>query len=66
MELKELLDTEKYHKFEVEMSDEEAERFVEIGLERIKEDPEALIQYACVSLLKEYCEELDTGEKEDA
>ena len=44
---------EEVFKFDVDLSDKEARSLREIGLDRIKNDDQALIEYAIVALLEE-------------
>jgi len=53
---------ETVYKFDVDFTDNEADVLVDIGLKRIKNDREALINYAVNALLKEYVENIKKEE----
>ena len=55
--------TEVVHKFDIDLTDEEYATLADVGLKRIKNDRDALINYAVVSLLQDKVNELDKKEE---
>ena len=54
--------TEVFHKFYLDITDSESETLARIGLERIKNDREALINYAVNVVLRDKVDELEKEE----
>jgi len=54
---------EEYYKFDIDLSDEEAEFLIDVGLREIKKDSEALINYAVNFILQKKVDELKQQEQ---